>query len=321
MIRDVRVLALCLLPLSACGTTKEIGQLDESSSDGDDSASDPTLTESDTTPMCGFESSSGGSNCIHESSGDEGEGDGTDESDDGGTGGSDDDGGDTDGCAPSVCQVPPDGLTEAEFVIDGDPDPAGDVSDLELPCTIESVEGKAPVTVTLSCTVGDEIVVHTIEANVPTTLNLVAGHQVVFSHFVWQPFWSEEWFSLRWNALDVDPLLMAGIRGGTLLPQPIEQGLVLLSEPFYGNVEMAVDDDVCELEPLCGDACAQERRHAISVSTGNQEALVYDGHTQIVGELNSVEIRVATAKSLENVQCEDVPSTVYSVLVVNTTEG
>jgi hypothetical protein len=317
MIRDLRVLALGILPLAACGTTNEIGQLDESSSadddgdtgsDADDSASSQTATVTDTDP------------CINED-GDSCTGPMTTPTGEDSSSSNSDDGGDTGGCSPSICEVPPDGLTEAEFVIDGDPDPFGDVSDLELPCTIESVEGEAPVTVTLSCTVEDEIVVHTIEANVPTTLNLVAGHQVVFSHFVWQPFWSEEWFSLRWNAPDVDPLLMAGIRGGTLLPQPIEQGLVLLSEPFYGNVEMAVDDDVCELEPLCGDACAQERRHAISVSTGNQEALVYDGHTQIVGELNSVEIRVATAKSLENVQCEDVPSTVYSILVVNTTEG
>jgi hypothetical protein len=317
MIRDMRVLALAILPLAACGTTKEIGQLDETSSDGDDSASDPTLTESDTQPMCGFESSSGGgSNCIHESSGEAGE---TEDSESDSEGSSD--GTDTGGCGASVCDPQPDGVTEAEFVIDGEAGGIGEVSDLELPCTIESVEGEAPVTVTLSCTVEDEIVVHTIEANVPTTLNLVAGHEVVFSHFVWQPFWSEEWFSLRWPAEDVDTLLMAGIRGGTLLPQPIEQGLVLLAEPFYGNVDMAVVDDVCELEPLCTDGCAQERRHAITVATGNEEALVYDGHTDFVGELNSVEIRVARAMSLENMQCEDVPATMYSVLVVNTTEG
>jgi lysophospholipase L1-like esterase len=102
------VLALGLLALSACGATKEIGQLDESSSDADDSASDPTLTESDTQPMCGFESSSGGSNCVHESSGDEGESD--DSGTDGGTDGGTDDGTDTDGCSPTICEAPPDGL-------------------------------------------------------------------------------------------------------------------------------------------------------------------------------------------------------------------
>ncbi len=324
MIRDLPALALALLPLSACGATKEIGQLDEGSGDGDDSATDPTQTESDTQHMCGFETGvEEGSNCTPET-GDDGEETDACKSEDGDdcTASMSAEGGtDTGGCGASVCDPQPDGTTEAEFVIDGEPFPFDEVSDLELPCTIESVEGGSPATITLSCTVDDAPVVHTIEANLPETFTLAVGTNVVFSHFVWVPMWTEEWFSLRADFEDVDPLLLAGIRGSTLLPYPIETGLVLLAEPFYGHVDLSVEDGVCEVEPACGeDECAQERRQAIAVST-DVDALVYDGNTGYVGQTSTVEVRVQQAAALENIQCTDFPATDYTVLVVNLGDG
>lgn len=323
MTRDLPALALALLSLSACGATKEIGQIDEGSGDGDDSATDPTQTESDTQHMCGFETGvEEGSNCIPET-GDDGEETDACQAEDGDdcTASMSAEGGtDTGGCGASVCDPQPDDSTEAFFIIDGDFD-RGEVSDLELPCTIESVEGDGHVTVTLSCTVAEEVVARKIVANVPTTLGLVPGTAVNFSHFVWQPFWTEQWFSLRLTTEGVDPLIMAGIRGSTLLPQPIEEGLVLLSEPFYGHVGLAVQDGVCGVEPVCdANDCAQERRQAIAVST-DTEALVYDRSTAHVGELSTVEVRVEDAVAFENVVCSDLPPTEYSVLVVNVGDG
>lgn len=306
MIRDVRVLALGLLSLAACGATKEIGQLDEGSGDGDES-------ESDTIHMCGFETgvdeSGEGSNCLPSTSEDD---------DDGGT--------ETGGCGASLCDPQPDGTTEAVFVVDGEPSPFDEVSDLELPCTIESVEGPSGpdavfTTIALQCTVEDALVEHTIETTLPETFTLATGTQVVFSHFVHVPMWSEEWFSLRAPIEGTDALLLAGINGGTLLPYQVENGLVLLAEPFFGHVTLSVQDGVCDVEPLCSpDDCYQERRQAIAVST-DAETVVYDGNTGHVGQTSTMEVRVAQAGALENVQCTDLPSLEYRVLLANVGDG
>jgi len=324
-----RLHELCVLAfgtaLAACGTTKEIGQLDEGSSDDTADDDDSASSQSASASMTDTSADDDGTTMTVGESG---------TVDDGDTSGSDtqgsDSGTDTGGCnGPSVCDPQPDGATEADFVIDGVVFNDIDATDLELPCTIESVTGDAPVTVTLACTVEDGIVMHTIETNVPTTLNLVPGTAVVFSHFIWVPFWTEEWFSLRLDMEDVDTLLLAGIRGGTILPQQIEEGLVLLAEPFYGNVDLEAHDDVCELEPVCEETggnfvtsdCGQDRRHAIAITTGGDEALVYDRNTATVGDSNTAQIRVGEAKSIENVSCTDIPSPWYEIVVVNTTEG
>jgi len=304
------------LLLGACGETKQIGELDGGSSESGDDSGTQTASESNSsatmTTSSTSETETASGTATTPTTGEEDSSDGeSSEADSSGT--------DTDGCdGGSVCDPQPDGDTEAAFVIDGRPAQLEPIEILERPCSIESVVGDEPAIVTLHCPMGDAIAVHTIETNVPTTLNLVPGTAVVFSHVIELPFWNEEWFSLRLDFEDVDPLLLAGGRASAVHPAVAPQ----LPEPFYGNVTIAEAQGVCELEPVCDvNACAQERREAIAVAAGGDEMSVYDGRTELVGDGSQFQVRVDIARSYENVQCTDVPGHWYEFVIVNVTEG
>jgi hypothetical protein len=145
----------------------------------------------------------------------------------------------------------------------------------------------------------------------PTAIS--PGDHVELAVYIDVPWWANVYVTIRRDgevmlaAMDADSLPGEGVNG---------------SDPdFFAPLQLALLDDVCEVEPIveepcdfvCADPCTVDRRQAIAFLDGSGAEVVYDRNA---GQLGETTIEVGEAIEHVEVDCVDMASAKYSFVAL-----
>jgi hypothetical protein len=143
-----------------------------------------------------------------------------------------------------------------------------------------------------------------IQSSVGTPSSIHEGMDVTFSYEYRQPWWEENWFTIRGSAGD---LMMAGVQASALSP----------GEGWYEPLEMSVVTGLCAPTE---DPCYMEERVALEVAADDARMLVFDHGSDTLYVGNEIagtlyDLHLERAVDRDEFQCTDIPGAWYKGLV------
>jgi len=185
--------------------------------------------------------------------------------------------------------------------------------EFDIPCVVVSVtvEDVDHTIIELTCSTGGLMEPHVIElfSNPHPSLEYLTGTEVILDYASIPREWQERWLALRHVGGD---LIIAGTTGCMLWP------------PSSGHYEWYYPLYVWGVVGLCPQEeweCGLIERAALDVEFRDDQALVFDGSSTILGGVEAAQVTVDEGWYNDTRECLDLPRYGFNALFVILPEG